>query len=37
MNVEDDEGDLYEAVEPEQTFNPVLQHFYDCLISKAID
>jgi len=33
---EDDEGNKSEALVPSQTFNPLVQYFYDCLHSKTL-
>jgi len=37
MEREDEEGNVEEVLKPTETFNPVLQYFYQCLEHKALE
>eukprot|EP00331_Platyophrya_macrostoma_P017586 CAMPEP_0176474710 /NCGR_PEP_ID=MMETSP0127-20121128/43185_1 /TAXON_ID=938130 /ORGANISM="Platyophrya macrostoma, Strain WH" /LENGTH=729 /DNA_ID=CAMNT_0017870191 /DNA_START=31 /DNA_END=2220 /DNA_ORIENTATION=+ len=37
MACEDDEGETFEALKINETFNPVLQYFYQCLLYRAFN
>jgi len=37
MNVEQETGEVFESLQPEICFNPILQHFYDSLLARAVD